>query len=152
MNVLVSAMPEVKITSLGGLKFRADSGSGHSLTMDAAVEAGGQNAGIRPMEALLAALGGCTGMDVVTILRKKRQDVTGYEINVSGERADEHPRVFTKITIEHIVRGKGIDPAAVQRAVDLSATKYCSAIGMLGHVAEIVSTYRVIEGQTKTVG
>ena len=138
-------MPEVKITSLEGMQFRADSGSGHSLTMDASSEAGGQNSGIRPMEALLAALGGCTGMDVVTILRKKRQEVTGYEINVSGERSDEHPRVFTKIKVEHVVRGKGIDPAAVQRAVDLSATKYCSVIGMLSNVAEIVSTYRVIE-------
>jgi putative redox protein len=138
-------MLEARVTLIGGMKFQGESASGHSLTMDAAKEFGGESAGIRPMEMLLVALGGCTGMDVISILRKKRQDVTGYDILLRGERAEEHPRVFTSIDIEHVVRGRGIDPVAVERAIELSTDKYCSVIGMLKGVADIRTTHRVIE-------
>ena len=125
------------------MRFRAESGSGHSIVMDASPESGGRNAGVRPMEAMLSAVGGCTGMDVISILRKKRQNVTGYEVRVSGERSEEHPRVFTRIDVEHVVRGVGVDPAAVKRAVELSTDKYCSAIGMMKAVAKIDVSFRV---------
>ncbi|MDO8587020.1 MAG: OsmC family protein [Armatimonadota bacterium] len=144
-------MPEAKVTLVKGMTFRGESGSGHTVMMDSAKEFGGMNAGVRPMEMLLLALGGCTAMDVITILRKKRQDVTGYEVRVSGERASEHPRVFTDITVEHIVRGKGVDPAAVERAVELSTSKYCSVIGMLGKVADIRTSFRVVEDRASVV-
>jgi len=97
------------------------------------------------MELVLMALAGCTGMDVISILRKKRQDVTGYEINVRGVRAETHPMVYTHITVEHVVTGHRVDPAAVARAVELSETKYCSVSGMLRKAAQIESTYRVVE-------
>ena len=144
-------MPEAKVTLVKGMMFRGESGSGHTVIIDSAREFGGTNAGIRPMEMLLLALGGCTAMDVITILRKKRQEVTAYEVRVSGERAAEHPRVFTEIRVEHIVSGRGVSPDAVERAVELSTTKYCSVIGMLGKVADIRTAFRVIEDRTAEV-
>lgn len=140
-------MSEVKVTLVDGLEFRGDTASGHTLTMDAAVESGGRNAGVRPMELMLSAIGGCSGMDVISILRKKRQNVSGYEIRVSGDRSEDYPRVFTDIKVEHIVRGKGIDPAAVARAVELSTNKYCSAIGMLSKAANIKTSFTVVEDE-----
>src|SRR6266487_1335886 len=88
-----------------GMRFAAESGSGHHVTLDAAEHAGGQNAGFRPLEMLLVGLAGCTGMDVIGILRKKRQQVTAYEVHVQGVRAEDHPMVFVQITVEHIVTG-----------------------------------------------
>jgi putative redox protein len=128
-----------------GMAFTATAGSGHSIPLDASVEDGGQDHGSRPMELLLLGLGGCTGMDVITILRKKRQDVTGYEVRVSGERASSYPMVFTRIAVEHVVRGYNLSEEAVRRAVELSATRYCSAAAMLGKVARIEESYRVVE-------
>ena len=95
------------------------------------------------MEMLLIALGGCTGADIVSILEKKRQRVTGYSIEVRGERRAEHPRIFTKIEVVHYVRGHGIDPKAVQHAVELSETKYCSVSAMLGATAQISMRFEV---------
>lgn len=131
-----------------GMSFRATSGSGHTLTLDAAPEVGGMNRGPRPMELLLLGLGGCTGMDVISILRKMRQEVTGYQVRVSGERAESHPQIFTRITVEHVVRGRGVKPASVQRAIELSATRYCSASAMLERAARIEQTYRIIDDDT----
>jgi putative redox protein len=128
-----------------GMAFAATPGSGHAITLDAAVEDGGKDGGSRPMELLLLDLGGCTGMDVISILRKKRQDVTGYEVRVRGERASDYPMVFTHIVIEHVVRGRNLSAEAVRRAVELSATRYCSAAAMLGKVARIEESYRVVE-------
>jgi len=139
-------MLKATVSLIDKMQFRGESGSGHTVTMDAAEQFGGENAGSRPMELVLIALGACTGMDVIGVLRKKRQEVTGYEIAVSGERADEEPRVFTTINVEHIVRGRGIDPSAVQRAVDLSTDKYCSIIATLAGVADIKTSFRVEEG------
>lgn len=141
---------EATVALMEGMAFRATPGSGHALTIDAALEAGGTNAGPRPMELLLLGLGGCSGMDVISILRKMRQDVTGYEVRLQADRAVEHPRIFTAITMEHVVRGRGIAEDAVRRAVELSATRYCSAAAMLGKAATIRHRYRVVDEATGT--
>jgi len=128
-----------------GMRFNAVSGSGHHVTLDAAEHDGGQNAGFRPMELLLVGLAGCTGMDVISILRKKRQQVTGYEVHVRGVRAEDHPMVFVEITVEHIVSGYYLQPEAVARAIALSEERYCGAGAMLGKVAHLTHTYQIVE-------
>jgi len=128
-----------------GMRFDAASGSGHHVTLDAAEHGGGQNAGFRPMELLLVGLAGCTGMDVISILRKKRQQVTGYEVDVTGVRAEDHPMVFVEITVEHIVTGHHLQPEAVAHAIELSEGRYCGAGAMLGKVARLTHTYRIVE-------
>jgi putative redox protein len=132
-------------TWVAGMEFGVDAGSGHRLTLDVAGEDGGRDAGFRPMELLLVALAGCSGMDVITILRKKRQRVTGYTVRVQGERAETYPQVFTEIAVEHIVTGHAVDPAAVARAIELSETKYCGVGAMLGATATIRHTFRIVE-------
>lgn len=127
-----------------GMRFDAQSGSGHHVTLDAA-EHGGQDAGFRPMELLLVGLAGCTGMDVISILRKKRQDVTGYEVRVRGVRSEDHPMVFVEITVEHIVTGHAIQAEALARAIQLSEERYCGAGAMLGKVAHLTHAYRIVE-------
>ena len=128
-----------------GMQFDAESGSGHHFTLDATEHGGGHNAGARPMELLLMGLGGCTGMDVISSLRKKREPVTGYEVHVSGIRAEDHPMVFVEITVEHIVTGHHIQPEAVARAIQLSEERYCGAGAMLGKVAHLTHTFRIVE-------
>ena len=128
-----------------GMHFEVKAGSGHHVTLDAAEHGGGHNEGFRPMELLLAGLAGCTGMDVISILRKKRQQVTGYEVHVTGVRAEEHPMVFVEIIVEHIVTGHRIQPEAVARAIELSEERYCGAGAMLGKVAHLTHTYRIVE-------
>ncbi len=144
----MSSTHRVSIDLLGNMAFRAITETGHEVVMDAAPEVGGTDTGPRPMELLLVGLGGCTGMDVISMLRKMRQDVTDYEIEISGERAAEHPKIFTSIHVEHVVRGRGLNPESVRRAVELSATRYCSAAAMLGRVAHIDESYRVIDETT----
>ena len=135
-----------------GMRFDAEAGSGHHITLDAAKHGGGQNAGFRPMELLLVGLGGCTGMDVISILRKKRQQVTGYEVHVSGIRAEENPMVFVEITVEHIVTGHSIQAEAVARAIQLSEERYCGAGAMLGKVAHLAHTFHIVEAaETRAV-
>lgn len=129
-----------------GLSFDGKSGSGYTMPMGTSVESGGADDGFRPMELLLVGLAGCTGMDVISILQKKRQAVSKFEVEVHGERAKDHPRIFTDITIEYIVTGKEIDPEAVERAVELSETKYCSANAMLSNTARIGHKITIIEG------
>jgi putative redox protein len=128
-----------------GMRFDAASGSGHQVTLDAAEHGGGQNAGFRPMELLLIGLAGCTGMDVISILRKTRQEVTGYAVHVQGVRAEDHPMVFVEINVEHVVTGHHIQPEAVTRAIVLSEERYCGAGAMLGKVARLTHTYRIVE-------
>ncbi|HLZ25551.1 MAG TPA: OsmC family protein [Ktedonobacterales bacterium] len=143
----------VTVELLGNMALRAITESGHEVIMDAAPEVGGTDTGPRPMELLLVGLGGCTGMDVVSMLRKMRQDVTAYEVHVSGERASEHPKIYTSIHVEHVVHGCGLNPESVRRAVELSATRYCSAAAMLGRVAHIEERYRLVDdasGQEQT--
>ncbi len=129
----------------GGMKFTARSGSGHELTMDTSLDDGGENAGFSPMEMPLIALLGCTGMDVVSVLRKMRQDVTNYELSGHGVRAETHPKVFVTIAIEHIVTGAALSANSVRRAVELSATRYCSVGGMLQMTATITNTILLID-------
>src|ERR1051326_1746002 len=130
------------------MTFRASTASGHELVMDASPDVGGTESGVRPMELLMAGLGGCTGMDVISILRKMRQDVTSYDVRVSGEQAPEHPKVFTSIQVEHVVRGRALKEDMVRRAVELSATRYCPAAAMLGQAAHIDFTYRLIDADS----
>ena len=122
-----------------------ESACGHGIVIDGAETIGGRNLGVRPMEMLLMGLGGCTAMDVLSILRKQRQDVTDCVIEVEGERGDEHPKIFTKIHVHFIITGNALKESSVKRAVDLSAEKYCSVSAMLGKSAEITHDYEVIE-------
>jgi putative redox protein len=129
----------------GGMKFTARSGSGHDLTMDTGVDDSGENAGFSPMELPLVALLGCTGMDAVSMLRKMRQDITSYDMNAHGVRAETHPKVFVTIDVEHIFTGNGLAADSVHRAVELSATRYCSVGGMLHHTATITHKITLVD-------
>ena len=128
---------------LDGMMFVGESGSGHAVVMDGAPEAGGRNHGVRPMEMLLLGLGGCTAFDVVLILKRGREPVSGCEVEIAAERAETDPKVFTAIHLHYKVAGKGLSPAKVERAVALSKEKYCSASIMLGATAAITTEYSV---------
>ncbi len=134
-----------KITWRGEVSFAADSGSGHTIVLDGAPEAGGRNQGPRPMELVLLGLGGCTAFDVVTILRKARQDIVDCVVELEAERAAEAPKVFTRIHVHFIVSGKKLDPKKVERAIELSSTKYCSATAMLRKTAQITHDFELID-------
>ncbi|WP_298981300.1 OsmC family protein [Caldilinea sp.] len=136
---------QAKVTWRGDMEFEGTADSGHTLTLDAAPEVGGANKGFRPMELMALSLAGCTAMDVISILRKKRQEVTGFEVQVHAERAKEHPHVFTDIQVTYVVRGRNIDPAAVERAIQLSEEKYCPAQAMLRKAAPIALKYEIVE-------
>lgn len=123
--------------------FVGESGSGHSVVMDGAPEVGGRNLGVRPMEMVLLGLAGCTGFDVVQILRKARQPVSGCVVEVSAERAEAPPRVFTRIHVHYRVSGTELAEAQVRRAVSLSAEKYCSVSVMLGRSAQITHDFEI---------
>jgi putative redox protein len=120
-----------KVTWKRGLSFEGTADSGFTIPLGTSSDLGGDDDGFRPLELMAISLAGCTAMDVISILAKKRQDVTGFEVKVHADRAAEHPKVFTKVLIEYVVSGKNIDQAAVERAVELSETKYCSALAML---------------------
>ncbi len=128
-----------------GMCFDVETGSGHHLLLDAAEHNGGQDKGPRPMEMLLVALATCSGMDILAILRKKRQDITAYEVRVLGERTEDHPKIFVEIAVEHIFTGHAIRPEAVQRAIELTEERYCGASAMLGKTAKLTHTFRVVE-------
>lgn len=128
-----------------GMSFIAETGSGHTLVMDGAPEAGGRNLAPRPMETLLAGTGGCSAFDVVMILKKARQAITACDVTLKAERADQDPKVFTKIHLHYRVRGKNIKPDAVIRAIGLSKEKYCSASIMLAKSAEITTSHEIID-------
>jgi putative redox protein len=129
----------------GGMKFTARSGSGHELTMDTGLDDGGENAGFSPMEIPLIALLGCTGMDVVSVLGKMRQDVTAYEMSSHGVRAESYPKVFVAIEVEHVFTGAALSATSVRRAVELSATRYCSVGGMLQKTATITNKITLVD-------
>src|SRR5437879_6262274 len=143
---------EATVTLREKMVFEARSASGHTLVLDSAPDFGGENQGPRPMELLLLGLGGCTGMPVIAMLRKMRQDVTGYEVRLTAERATQHPRVFTEIRLEHVVRGRNLNPDGIRRAIGLSATQYCPAAAMLGKTARLVEGYRAIDDATGAAG
>jgi len=137
-------MLTAKITYVDGMQFIGDSESGHALVMDADPSAGGRNTGPKPMELLLISAGGCSGMDIISVLKKKRQDVTGLEIQVKGEKAGDYPMKFTDISLKFIVRGRNISESAVKRAIELSMTKYCSVKATLEGTAKIQYSYKII--------
>lgn len=126
-----------------GMTFVARADTNHWITMDGPTDFGGSNAGPRPKELILMALGGCTGSDVVSILKKKRIPVKDLRINLTAETAEEHPQVYTAIHVEYVVRGDGISPADVERAIELSTTKYCSVSMMLRASVKITHSYRI---------
>ena len=127
------------------MRFDIRTGSGHDLVLDVAEQDGGQNAGPTPTDLLIVGLAGCTGMDVVSILAKMRQEVTGLEIAVHGTRQDEHPQIFRQITVTYVVTGRHLRPENVRRAIELSETKYCTVGATLAPTATITSTFRIIE-------
>jgi len=128
-----------------GLRFIGSVGSGHAIVLDN----GNGNTGARPAELVPLALAGCTAMDVISILRKKRQDVRGYRVETEGQQMDAYPNAFLRIDVTHIVTGVGLDPAAVGRAIELSATKYCSVGSTLSTgITEIHHGYRVVDAET----
>lgn len=138
-------MVKAKVTYTGGMQFVASSDSGHAVVMDAGPEVGGTNTGSRPMELLLMGIGGCSGMDIISILKKKKQNVTGLEANIKGTMADDYPQRYTEIAIEYVVRGRGVTDEAVKRAVQLSMDKYCSVKATLEGSARINFSYKIIE-------
>ncbi|NMG76515.1 OsmC family protein [Aromatoleum diolicum] len=136
---------ECTIKWVDGMTFLAETGTGHVVAMDGAPEAGGRNLAPRPMELMLAGAGGCTAFDVVLILKRGRQDVRNCEVKLSAERAESDPKVFTRIAFHYTVHGKGLKADAVERAIHLSAEKYCSASIMLAKTAEITHEWSIIE-------
>ena len=134
---------KARVKWLDHMSFVGESDSGHSIVMDGAAESGGRNLGVRPMEMLLLGLGGCSSFDVVMILQKARQVVTNCEVEITAERANTDPKVFTNIHLHFVVEGDSISDARVARAVNLSAEKYCSAAKMLEKVATITHDYEV---------
>jgi putative redox protein len=136
---------KARIKWVENVSFIAESGSGHAFLMDGAPEGGGRNLGPRPMEVVLMGTGGCTAYDVVHILRKSRAPVTDCVVEIDAERAEEDPKVFTKIHFHFIVTGNGLKPAQVERAVHLTAEKYCSASIMLGKTADITHDFEIRE-------
>jgi putative redox protein len=136
---------EVSWFGLPGMSFVATTGSGHMLCMDGAPEGGGNNLAPRPMEVLLSATGACTAYDVVLILRKNGQDIRNCKVRMSADRAEEAPKVFTKINFHFQIIGRGLKSNLVERAIKLSHEKYCSASAMLGKTAELVFTHEIIE-------
>ncbi len=137
-------MLTAKVKWVNDFQFIGESGSGHAIVMDASPEPGKIRTGMTPMEMLLVATGGCSGMDVISVLKKKRQDVFDIEVNVIGEKAETHPQKYKSIQIEYTVTGKDISEEAVRKAVELSMEKYCSVKATLEGSAEIKYSFRIV--------
>ena len=137
---------ECKVSWMGqdGMAFAAETGSGHLVAMDGAPEGGGRNLAPRPMEMVLLGTGGCTAYDVVMILKKSRQEIAGCSVSLKAERASEDPKVFTKIHFHFTVTGKNLNPATVERAINLSHDKYCSASIMIAKTAELTHSFDIV--------
>ena len=144
-----------KVTWNKGLTFTGESETGFTLPLDASSAVGGDDDGFRPMELIATGLAGCTAMDTISILQKKRQEVTAFEVYVSADQAEDHPRVFTHIRLEYQITGHDIDEKAVLRAIQLSAERYCPAQGMLSQVVPIELVYEIYEagdhGESKLI-
>jgi putative redox protein len=138
-------MLSAKVTYVNGLQFVGEGLSRHAIVLDGDSSVGGNNSGLRPMELLLIGIGGCSGMDIISILKKKKQDVTGLEINVNGGQVADYPKKFNNIAIEFVVKGRNIAEEAVKRAIDLSMNKYCSVKATLDGSATITFSYRITE-------
>ena len=133
------------VTLQEGSTFEGVAGSGHRVTMDVAPEVGGRNLGLRPMEMVLLGLGGCTAIDVLHMLRKGRQPITDMRVELDAERADDVPKVCTKIHLHFVLTGAGLDPHKIERAINLSASKYCSASMMLNKTAEMTHDFEIVK-------
>ena len=136
---------DAKVTWKGRMTFTGEAESGYTIPLGTDPAVGGDSDGLRPLELLAIGLAGCTAMDVISILQKKRQDVTDFEVKVHAERAAEHPKVFTHILVEYLITGREVEPAAVERAIELSETKYCPAQAMLAKACTIEHKYTLIE-------
>ena len=143
---------KVRVKWVEGVTFLGETESNHAIVMDGAPEGGGRTLGPRPMETLLAGAGGCTAYDVVTILKKSRQDIDDVAVEMDADRAPVDPKVFTRIHLHFVVKGRNLKPEAVARAIELSATKYCSASIMLGKTAEITHDFEIVDLATATSG
>jgi putative redox protein len=133
---------KTRVKWIDGMAFMGESGTGHAVVMDGAPENGGRNLGPRPMEMLLLGLGGCTAFDVVMILQKGRQPIEDCQVEIEAERAEDHPKVFTKVHMRYLVKGRGLSADAVHRAVELSVDKYCSATHVINKTAAM--THEVV--------
>ena len=142
---------KVRIKWVENVTFLAETESSHAIVMDGAPEGEGRNLGPRPMETMLAGTGGCTAYDVVTILRKARQNVSDCVVDIDAERAAQEPKVFTRIHFHFIVTGRDVDAKQVDRAIHLSAEKYCSASIMLGKTAAITHDFEIRESEGQTL-
>ena len=136
---------KARVKWLDNMSFVGETGSGHSVVMDGAPESGGRNLAARPMEMVLIGMGGCTAFDVVMILKKARQPIEDCIVEITAERADEIPMVFTKIHVHYTVKGKGLSEKQVEKAVNLTAEKYCSVSIMLAKTAEVTHDFQIIE-------
>lgn len=136
---------KARVKWVEGMAFMAEADSGHAIVLDGAPDIGGRNLGPRPMEMVLMGAGGCTSIDVVMILQKSRQDVTDCQVELTAERATEHPKVFTRIHFHFIVTGRNLKPETVERAIKLSAEKYCSATIILAKTAEVTHDFEIVE-------
>lgn len=136
---------ECRVKWVENMCFLAETGSGHAVVMDTSPDYGGANLGVRPMELLLAGMGGCTSVDMISILKKGRLDVVACEVEVKGRRAPEPPKVYTHIHVHYRISGRGIPTDRIERAIELSSDKLCSASIMLGKVAEVTHDYEYIE-------
>jgi putative redox protein len=134
----------LSMVDTGKMAFTGMSPSSHMVLIDTSKDVGGENAGPEPLELLLLALGSCTGMDVISILRKKRQKVTHYSVNVYANLAKDYPKTYTKILVEHVVGGENLDPAAVSRSLELSITKYCPVHALLARATQVEHVYRLL--------
>lgn len=136
---------KARVKWLDHMSFVGESESGHSVVMDGSPDFGGRNLGIRPMEMLLVGMGGCTAFDVVSILKRGRQAIENCEALIEAERAEDHPKVFTRIHVHFVVSGRGLSEQRVAKAIELSAHKYCSASLMLGATAQITHDYEIVD-------
>ena len=143
---------KARIKWVQDVMFLGESGSGHSVVMDGAPDAGGRNLGVRPMEMLLLGLGGCSAFDVMLILKRGREAVTDCVVDIDAERATTDPKVFTKIVMHYTVTGQGLDRKKVERAVQLSGEKYCSASAIIGKTAEIAHTITLVDSTSISTG
>lgn len=136
---------DAKVIWKGRMSFEGSGHTGFTVPLGADAAVGGDNDGFRPMELIALGLAGCTAMDVISILNKKRQEVTSFEVRVHADQAGEHPKVFTRSILEYIIEGRHVDASAVERAIELSEQKYCPAQAMLEKAVEITHTYQIIE-------
>jgi len=142
---------EATVTLVEGMQFVAETGSGHALVIDAETQVGGHETGPRPMELMAAGLAGCTAMDVISILRKMQQKVTGLRVHVTGERATEFPKKFVSLHIEYMVTGYALSEERVAHAIELSETKYCPAMASLRPGVPITSSFTLLEATPETL-